>query len=107
MTTSAYKEWLETYVFRAPFWTFCLPPLIWSAEILLALFIVAWKIDRYRHLKFRSTPRHIRGSRLVTCAEFRKYIRGEGSGWWTREFAPKKIRAAGLGWRTEDFAERE
>jgi hypothetical protein len=45
------------------------------------------KLDRKRHLKFRSEARHIRGTRMVTRAEFNKQIKGEGIGWRIEEMA--------------------
>lgn len=104
MTKLEYREWLQNFVYRKqPLMRFVRPPLMLTAAISFVLFLVAWKIDRYRHLKFRSTVRHLRGSRLVSRAEFRQHVKGEASGWLAQTLAPRKVRFEGIGWRTEDF----
>lgn len=104
MTGAEYQEWLQRFIYRKTVWAFCLPPVLWSAEVLTVLFLLAWNLDRRRHFRFRSTPRHIRGSQLLTRSDFRRKVKGERSGWFARQLA-SKVRPEGLGWRTEDFEE--
>lgn len=105
MATAQYKAWLTRFVYRAPLLQFLKRPLALSALILLPLLMGAWKLDRLRHLKFRSTARHVRGSQLLTRAEFQRNVRGEGSGWLVRRFFPAKAVEPGIGWRTESYRE--
>lgn len=54
----------------------------------LGVFVAGWMADQDRLIRFRTEPRNLRGTRLVSVAEFQKTIKDPGLGIWVEE--PKK-----------------
>lgn len=80
-----YSRWLQNAIYGGEELRYLIRwPMIWGGGLAMVLFGLGFWLDRVRRLRFRS-GRHVRGPRIVSRAEFRRKVRGDGLGWLTED----------------------
>jgi ABC-type dipeptide/oligopeptide/nickel transport system ATPase component len=87
LANNEYREWLQEHVYDGlALMQFFRNTLIVTGFVWAGLFAIGIDLDRKRQLDFRARTRHIRGTRLMTRAEFNREVTGDGLGWRTEEY---------------------
>jgi hypothetical protein len=81
MSSDQYNPWLRANIYGGRVAIgFLAPPVMLSMVLVALLAGGGYRLDQKRHLKFRSTERHLKGPELVTPEEFNRQVKGDGIG---------------------------